>query len=260
MKTTILAASAVLSVASLVVSVSGLSFVRSARCLAAYQRCVQDCDRARDQELMRRQLQRTTVQVDLARALFDCSLQNIGNPTGLAECQEEAQAQAGADLARIDQLDERSRRAHAECVGRCRETYRDCRNPDEEDAQVDPPSIVDGGPFEIECIEDGGFVCHQPVPEICTQMSFGCDDCWKTLCGDPAWSFESEAPIEVSLEVAADPSKEFRVLSTSTRKGDRAVLPLPTGIALGKGEKLYLGFRAKAAHAGRLKVVFHRGG
>jgi hypothetical protein len=256
MKNFILGATAVLAVVALVVSINSLFRIRSQACRDALNICVQQCDSTRDRALSENQLRRNDINFDLTRAFRDCRIENILNgEDAITQCQTEKTNAAEEELAALDRLDDAIREVRQQCVTECNNQAKKCDNRLPTRIDTTPDINV---PAAIDCLE-GGAPCVKPVLEICTVIAGPCDDCWKSLCGGGDWSFESSVPLEVTLIAATDPTKNARVLATSSMKGKQAVLSVPADIKLNKKERLYFGFSSKEKPGGAVKVLIHRG-
>lgn len=255
MKDKILAATAVLAVIAAVFSVISFFYIRTERCRNRYDRCVEECDRTRDRALSENDIQRGQIEFQLLQDLSDCRIQNLLDRQASEQCQTEKKTAAEAELAQLNAQDDAIRAAREQCVAaECRRQARECEDEIEFLGEV-PSTAV---PVEVECIEGNNAPCFKEVLEICTKISGPCDNCWRSLCGDGTWSFESDVPLDVTLVAATDPRKDARVLSTSSMNGKQAALPLQKQIKLKGREQLYIGFSSKQKPTGPVKVLIHR--
>lgn len=233
--------------------VYGLYRIRSQECRAEQDRCIRDCDRARDNGLTGTNSQRGTLTLQFAQDMTQCIVQNVGNQAAIEQCREETSAALRDAMARLDALDEAFRNTHGLCLTQCRQEGYACDN-----TSLTANAIVDAiRPFEFEC-PPGGAPCFKEVLEVCTVISGPCDDCLRSLCGGGEWAFESETPVDVTVVAATDPLKNPRVLATSSMQGKQAVLNVPADIKLGREERLYLGFSSKEKPGEPFKLLIRR--
>lgn len=248
--------SVLVSLAVLIIAGAGFYYlfdrILSQECRNERSRCIQECNSTRDRAILENQLRRSEIQLQLNRDLLECMINNLGNQAAIDQCRSEISRAAERQLEGLDAADNTIRAAREQCVERCREQARRCDEPD-----LTQPGGGGAG-IEIECIEGNNAPCFKEVLEICTVIVGPCDNCWESLCGDGQWSFESDTPLEVTLVAASDPAKSPRVLSTSSLKGKEAVLAIPAGIKLNRGERLYLGFSSKEKPGGPVKAVIRR--
>ena len=225
--------------------------VISPLCRKRYEQCVRNCYRTRDQQLGRIQAQRGLIEIQRLLDLGDCSIQNIGNDQARIECQRQVNVVADAAIA---QLDDAARAAFDQCMAEGSQGAKDCDNEVRFYGEVVSPTVT----VEVECIDGTNAPCFMKVREICKKISTPCDDCWRSLCGDSRWFFESDLPLAVTLVAATDPKKNARVLSRTSKKGKLAALPIPKQIKLTGKEQLYIGFSSNKKPARPVQVIIHR--
>jgi hypothetical protein len=231
-----------------------LDFLLFERCFIRYHQCRQDCISTRDRALRENEQRRTLIEFQRRLDLLDCRITNLGNEQAITQCQAEINDAAEAELAQIDAQEQVVRTRYAACIIACKRKARECMDELEDFVRESEGPVV----IEVDCIEGHNAPCFKPVPEICTQIFGPCDDCLRTLCGDDAWSFESDIPLDVTLAVATDPKKDARVLATSIKDGNQAILLIPRPIRLRGMEQLYLGFSSSEKPAGPVKVLIYR--
>lgn len=220
-------------------------------CRKRYERCVRSCYRTRDRQLARNQAQRGLMEFQRLRDLSDCFTQNIGNEETRIECQRQVNAAADTAIAHLDDA------AYAEfdhCMAECSQGAKDCDSEVRFYGEVVSPTVT----VEVECIDGTRAPCFVKVREICKKISGPCDDCWRSLCGDSTWFFESDIPLVVTLVAATDLKKDARVLSHTSKKGKVVALPIPKQIKLKGKEQLYIGFSSNKKPAKPVQVIIHR--
>jgi hypothetical protein len=225
--------------------------VISPLCRKRYERCVRNCYRTRDQQLATNQAQRGMKEFQRLLDLSDCSLQNMGNDQARIECQRQVNAAADAAIAHLDAA---AYAAFDHCMAECSQAAKDCDNEARFYGEITLPTVT----IEVECIDGTNAPCFMKVRDICKKISEPCDDCWKSLCGESTWIFESDLPLTITLVAATDPEKNARVLSRTSRKGKLASLPVPKDIKLARKEQLYIGFSLSKKPAKPVQVIVHR--
>jgi hypothetical protein len=225
--------------------------VISPLCRKRYEQSVRNCYRTRDQQLGRNQAQRGMIEFQRLLDLSNCSIQNIGNDQARIECQIQVNAAADAAIAHLDDA------VHAvfdQFMAECSQAAKDCDDEVRFYGEVVTPTVT----VEVGCLDGTNAPCFMKVREICKKISAPCDDCWRSLCGDSTWFFESDLPLAVTLVAATDPEKKARVLSRTSRKGRLAALPVPKQIKLMGKEQLYIGFTSNKKPASPVQVILHR--
>jgi hypothetical protein len=229
------------------------SFIRrahEAQCASAAEACADNCERRFVTDTLQLSIRRSQARITLGQRLIECNVNFIGNPQGREACAQEAQRAFESAIAEIDAQIQSLRRLYEECVAGCEEEEQRCL-----DGETEPPITDYEQPFEIECIEDGGFICYKEVDEICQMVSGVCDDCWNSFCPGNDWQFESDEEIQVMLVAADSPSGSGRELARS-KLGKEVSLTAPKEVALETGEKLFLRFSgAGAKDGGKITLV-----
>jgi hypothetical protein len=247
-------ATVVLAAGSLAVSLVSFFYIRRTDCRNRYRRCIGDCERRLEEELSGNLIKQNMIRLEYYQRRRDCRINNLGDEEAIRQCQSEVDAWQAEELARIEALDNAARARRLQCEAECRKQASHCDKELSFLGEIPPPSVS----IEVDCIEDGSAPCYKKVSELCTKIAGPCDDCWRTLCGDGTWSFESDIQLEINLVAATDPKKDARVLSTSSRKGKQVVLPIPKNIKLNDTEQLYIGFSSNIKPAGPVRVLIHR--
>jgi hypothetical protein len=250
-----------LVIASQLISVYYLNHrIRFIACLPMRQLCELRCDRALSDTLDRNDGERMRRAAALQLAILDCN----GNPdpAARARCAQEVTSNFQEEMARLDASDAAARATRDQCVEECRREYEACRAGNDASLSTGAVSAsVDVvGPGTIDCVE-GGAPCFRPVSDFCQRASGSCDQCWLSMCGGGEWTIETvgnQLPLNTTLVAALDPSKNPRVLATSTTRGNQAVLNVPPNIKLGEGEQLYFGFSSEEKRSGPVQVRIRR--
>jgi len=233
-------------------------------CVLIQRLCRQECDDALSDTLNANNARRILDSVAHNQARFDCVSQHGGDNAALRECNEEADRVFNERMAQLDASDAAASETRERCVAECR------REKDECDAYNDsvfsnPTGAVAAnvdvvGTVTAGCLDDGG-PCFVPVSDFCQRASGACDQCTLSLCGGGEWIVETvgnQLPVDTTLVAASDPSKNPRVLATSTTRGNQVVLNVPSNIKLGEGEHLYFGFKSQKKPGGPVDVRIRR--
>lgn len=228
--------------------------VISTRCRKRYERCVRNCYKTRDDQLANNQIQRGIIELQRLRDLRECLIQNSDNEQARIECQRQVNAAADEAMAQLDARDEAIRAAFDQSMAACSKDAKDCDDKVKFYGEIASPRVT----VEVNCIEGNNAPCFKSVREICKKISGPCDDCFRSLCGDSTWFFESDTPLSVTLEAATDPKKDARVLSRTSKRGKVAALPIPKLIKLKEKEQLYIGFSSSKKPTKPVQVIIHR--
>lgn len=228
--------------------------VISPRCRKEYERCVRQCYKTRDERLANNQIQRGRIELQRLNDIRDCTFQNIGNEQARIECQRQVNAAADTALAQLAARDDAIRVEFDRCMAKCSQDAKDCDNKAQFYGAIASPTVT----IEVECIDGTNAPCFKKVREICKKISGPCGDCFRSLCGDNTWFFESDIPLAVSLVAATNPKKNTRVLSRISKKGKVVALPIPKQIKLNGKEQLYIGFSSNKRLAKPVRVIIHR--
>jgi hypothetical protein len=212
------------------------------------------CYRTRDHQLGQNQFQRGFIEFQRLLDLSECAIQNIGNEQAKIECRSQVNASADAAIALLDARDDAIHAEFDQCFAACSRGAKECDDEVRFYGEVVSPTVT----VEVECIDGTNAPCFMKVRELCKKISGPCDDCWRSLCGDSTWFFESDVPLAVTLVAATDPKKDPRVLSHTSKKGKVVALSIPKQTKLKGKEQLYIGFSSNKKPAKPVQVIIHR--
>lgn len=228
-------------------------------CDFSYHLCIQVCDADLREVLDRNNAERLRAFPDFQQALSACGLPLDDTAR---QCRQDAERAFNERLARLDVSDADARERRQRCAADCRRQHEECRagNAAAFSTGTATANVDVVGNITIDCVE-GGAPCFKPVSDFCQRALGACDQCL-ALCGGGEWTVETigeQLPLNTTLVAATDPSKNPRVLATSTTRGNQAVLNVPSNIKLSDGEKLYFGFSSQKKPGGPVAVRIHRG-
>ncbi|HEV7744200.1 MAG TPA: hypothetical protein VGO56_04310 [Pyrinomonadaceae bacterium] len=234
-------------------------------CGLMYVVCKQGCDQVFDQALANNQSRRDDIREARDRRLDNCVRDHAFDSEAQFRCENDVRLDADAQLARVDAVDAMAKKRRELCVQKCGTQLQECDASNAAAFASDSNSITatvnTAGTVTVDCIDGGPRApCFKPVSDFCQHATAPCDGCTLSFCGGGEWTVDAgnQLPLNTTLVAATDPSKNPRVLATSTTRGNQAVLNVPADIKLGEGEQLYFGFSSTKKPGGPVEVRIQR--